>query len=445
MSEPEPRIHLSEHHHMAIPWHSFVQNANVPVTKAGLTERATIVGRVGIIMLSCGTGAWRVREAMNTVARALRLTCAADVGLITIEYTCFDNGRHYSQALALPTSGVNTDKLTDMERFVNQFAATCLMLTPREIHDRLDQIQNKPGNFSALTAGLASALACAAFTFLLGGGPIEMVCAFLGAGVGNYTRRLMGARRITVTASTAVSVAVSCLAYLLLFRLLELSFGVSQAHEAGYIGAMLFVIPGFPFITSGLDMAKLDMRSGLERGTFAIMVITVATVTGWLVALLVHFEPQDFIPLDLSFGVKLGLRLLASFCGVYGFSIMFNSPRRLAASAGLLGAVANTLRLTLVDFAAPGAAAAFLGALVAGLLASAVNRDTGYPRISLTVPAIVIMVPGLYMYRAMFNLGGSHFDVGASWLVKAILIVIALPLGLAAARILTDSDWRHVD
>ena len=28
---------------------------------------------------------------------------------------------------------------------------------------------------------------------------------------------------------------------------------------------MLFIIPGFPFITSGIDLAKLDLRSGLER------------------------------------------------------------------------------------------------------------------------------------------------------------------------------------
>ena len=29
----------------------------------------------------------------------------------------------------------------------------------------------------------------------------------------------------------------------------------------------------------------------------------------------------------------------------------------------------------------------------------------GYPRISVTVPSIVIMVPGLYFYRAIYNLG----------------------------------------
>jgi len=37
------------------------------------------------------------------------------------------------------------------------------------------------------------------------------------------------------------------------------------------------------------------------------------------------------------------------FVGVFGFSIMFNSPVPLAVTAALIGAIANTLRLELVD------------------------------------------------------------------------------------------------
>ena len=85
---------------------------------------------------------------------------------------------------------------------------------------------------------------------------------------------------------------------------------------------------------------------------------------------------------------------------------MFNSPIVLAASAAVIGAVSNTLRLELVDMAGmPPAAAAFIGAFCAGILASALKNRVGYPRISLTVPSIVIMVPGLYLYRAVYNLG----------------------------------------
>ena len=78
----------------------------------------------------------------------------------------------------------------------------------------------------------------------------------------------------------------------------------------------------------------------------------------------------------------------------------------MAAIAAVMGALSNTLRLELVDLTGmPTTAAAFIGALTAGLLASLIKNYNGYPRISLTVPSIVIMVPGLYLYRAFYNLG----------------------------------------
>ncbi|WP_155287515.1 threonine/serine ThrE exporter family protein [Lacticaseibacillus zhaodongensis] len=438
-------LHISAKHHMTIHWHRFESDSKVPITSASLRERATIVGRVGIMMLGCGTGAWRVREAMDKVARSIGLTCAADVGLTTIEFSCFERGHHYTQTLSLPTSGVNTDKLNELESFTDNFAQNCLQLTAHEIHDRLDAIRDRPGNYGPIVAGLASAFACGAFVFLLGGSLVEMFCAFCGAGVGHYSRRVMGKRHITMIGTTALSVALASVVYLLVFKALEFGFNVSSAHEAGYIGAMLFVIPGFPLITSGLDIFKLDMRSGLERLTFALTVILVATLAGWLVAMLVRLRPADFLPQGLSPLALLVLRIVASFIGVFGFSMMFNSPPKMAGLAGVAGAIANTLRLELVDFKLPPAAAAFLGALAAGLVASYFFKRFGLPRISLTVPSIVIMVPGLYMYRAAYNLGINNFTVGGSWLLKAIMIVIALPLGLGTARILTDKAWRHVN
>ena len=92
----------------------------------------------------------------------------------------------------------------------------------------------------------------------------------------------------------------------------------------------------------------------------------------------------------------------------------------------------------------PAAAAAFIGALTAGLLASMIKGNTGYPRIAITVPAIVIMVPGLYMYRAIYNLElTSTMSIGANWLIQSLLIVLALPMGLIFARILTDPSFRY--
>jgi uncharacterized membrane protein YjjB (DUF3815 family) len=207
---------------------------------------------------------------------------------------------------------------------------------------------------------------------------------------------------------------------------------------------MLFIIPGFPFITSGIDLAKLDIRSGIERLTYSAIIVLVATVFAWIMALILHLQPEEFSSLNIGNITHLILRLIASFCGVFGFSIMFNSSIPMAATTAVIGAIANTLRLELVDFTAiPAAAAAFIGAVTAGLLASFIKKYNGYPRISLTVPSIVIMVPGLYLYRAIYNFGIMSLTEAVSWFTSAVMIIIALPLGLIFARIITDRTFRY--
>ena len=207
---------------------------------------------------------------------------------------------------------------------------------------------------------------------------------------------------------------------------------------------MLFIIPGFPFITSGIDLAKLDIRSGIERLTYSGIIVLVATVFAWIMALILHLQPEEFSSLNIGNITHLILRLIASFCGVFGFSIMFNSSIPMAATTAVIGAIANTLRLELVDFTAiPAAAAAFIGAVTAGLLASFIKKYNGYPRISLTVPSIVIMVPGLYLYRAIYNFGIMSLTEAVSWFTSAVMIIIALPLGLIFARIITDRTFRY--
>ena len=441
-------------HHMQAAWHEVVTSGDELAVHAPLADKSTIVCRTGLLMLASGTGAWRVRDTMNRVARVLGVTIHVDVSLLSIECTCIEGHETFSEVVSLASTGVNTHRIWLMETYLREVETLGRELTVHGYHELLDVVEHAHGNYAPWQLGLASGLACGAFVFLLGGGPVEMGCATIGAGIGNFVRASMGRRKIGQFSGIACGVAAACITYLVTLTLLGLALPGAEAHQAGYIGAMLFVIPGFPLITSGLDIAKLDMRSGIERLTFAVAVITLATLVGWLVAEVVGLAPDDFQPLGIPMWEVTLLRLAMSFVGVYGFSVMFNSPARMCATAGCIGAVSNTLRLTLVDLpkvipalglasGVPPEAAAFIGALCSGLLAAVVGLRTSFPRITLTVPSIVIMVPGLYMYRAIYYM--CVFDTlnMMNWLVRAILIVAFLPVGLGVARSLTDTRWRH--
>lgn len=431
--------------HMDVLWHEYTDKKDLtPITGASLSEKASVIGRVGIMMLACGTGAWRVRSSMNELSELMNVTCTVDIGLMSINYTCFDGNDSFSQSLCLTNTGVNTSQLNRLEKLVSNFATDEIGQSCEKIHSRLDKIEKIHGLYSPVTLAVFVALACGAFTFLLGGGIVEMLCAFAGAGIGNYIRCKLSKHHFTLFLCIISSVSTACLTYTVLLKLLELIFAVNLQHEAGYICSMLFIIPGFPFITSGIDLAKLDMRLGTERLAYSMIIVTVATMTAWILAMVLGLKPIPFLPLEFALWQWIVFRLLASFCGVLGFSIMFNSPIRLAAAAGIIGAISNTTRLELIDLLSlPPAAAAFIGAFFAGILASTLKGMAGYPRISITVPSIVIMVPGLYLYKGFYNLGIMNLTAAASWLASALLIILALPLGLIFARIITDKTFRY--
>ena len=167
-------------------------------------------------------------------------------------------------------------------------------ITVRQAHERLDLIERRKPLYKPWFSGLASALACAAFVFLLGGGPYDMIGAFVGAGLGQWMRRRLFAYHLNQFFVTFVCVAAAALACTGTLRLIGIFDPVALSHDTAYIGAMLFVIPGFPLITGGLDMAKIDFPSGIQRVAYVLCIILMATLAGWAVAVMVHLHPEGF-------------------------------------------------------------------------------------------------------------------------------------------------------
>src|SRR6185312_14605591 len=122
-------------------------------------------------------------------------------------------------------------------------------------------------------------------------------------------------------------------------------------------------------VTGFLDLAKLDFSAGVARLVHALMILTSAALALWAVSLVVGLTPDPPPAPALDPALLLALRCVASFLGVLGFALMFNSPWRIAVAAACVGMVANVLRLEIVAAHVPPQAAAAIAALVVGLLA----------------------------------------------------------------------------
>ena len=90
--------------------------------------------------------------------------------------------------------------------------------------------------------------------------------------------------------------------------------------------------------------------------------------------------------------------------------------------------IGNELRLLLYDSGVPLPLATFLGALAVGLSASIAGRWIKEARVALTVPAVVMMVPGLYALET-FGLFRSRRDTPrplgrcVSWICRRLYCI----------------------
>ncbi|MBO1753091.1 threonine/serine exporter family protein [Actinotalea sp. BY-33] len=407
-----------------------------------LIRQSGTVLRMGRAMLSSGTGSYRVKTAMQQVARAVGLDRhQAHVTLTEITATSHRGPIFRTEVAEVRQIGVNSHRLQELTDLCNGLRPGVAV---EHINSELDRIESLPPLYPAVANALFAAMACGAFAYLNDGGVIEVTGVFLAAGLGQFVRRFFLHRRVNQFGVTMIAAAVACLVYLgYVLTLDAVAGGAGSSHEAGYISAVLFLVPGFPLVTGALDLAKLDFSAGVARTVYALMILTSAALAVWGVSWVAGLDPSPAPAAELPVLVGIALRMLASFLGVLGFALMFNSPLRMALAAAGIGMVANVLRLEVADLGVAIQAATMMATVVVGLLAAWVAPLIKVPRITISVPAVVIMVPGAAAYRAVVGLNNGDAEVAVTSGVQAIFVVISIAVGLAAARMLTDRAWAY--
>jgi uncharacterized membrane protein YjjP (DUF1212 family) len=407
-----------------------------------LIRRSGVVLRMGKAMLSSGTGSYRVKSAMQQVARAFDLDRhEAHVTLTEITTTSHRGSVFRTEVAEVRSVGVNAHRLGELTTLANRLRPG---VTVEDVSGEIDRIEALPPLWAPFANALFAAMACAAFAFLNNGGVVEVLGAFLGAGAGQYLRRFFLHRRFNQFAVTMMSAAMACVVYLGFVTALAAATGESAAnHQAGFISAVLFLVPGFALVTASLDLAKMDFSAGVARTTYAMLILISAGLSVWSVTWLTGMSAEAVPPPDIALWLHVALRLVASFLGVLGFALMFNSTMRMALGAALIGMVANVLRLQLADAGMAMQAATVVATLVVGLMAAWVAPRLSIPRITVSVPAVVIMVPGAAVYRAVVGLNNGDLQVAVTSGVQAVFVTICIAIGLAGARVLTDRAWAY--
>jgi uncharacterized membrane protein YjjP (DUF1212 family) len=405
-----------------------------------LIAMSDVTSRMGALMLGSGTGSFRVLQAMRRVAAALGIDhLQAQITLTHIVSTTTRQGIFRTQVVEVPTPGVNADRIAELERISYTLAEGS---SAAELDARLDEVERRTALYLTWELVLAAAVACMAFAFLNNGGLSECIVVFIAAACGRCAQLLLARRKVNQLACVLVAAVIGCAMYVTVATgVRHLDPSVGGLHVSAFTSSILFLVPGFPLITGALDLARSDLAAGIQRFTYASLIIFSAGFGAWMVVAVAGVSPGTASVPAIGLAALDALRLVAGFVGVFGFAVGFNTPWRFAVAAACIGAVANTARLTAIGLHLPEQFAAAGATFVVGLAAAFVSGYVRSPRIVLSVPAMLIMIPGAVAFRGLVFLNDGRITLALANGLQAGLIVASLVVGLAIARILTDRGW----
>lgn len=414
------------------------ETSEVRLEPVRFIARVDAVLRFGTMMLGAGASSARVRAVMDRAAHALGIEqLESSVGMTEIVLTARGAGI-YRTRVAEVRPAINAARITALKRLSHTLPDGT---DARELQADLDRIEQNGPLYPMVLRAAAAGAACAAFSLLLGGGWPEWIAVGIAAAIGQTVRMLLARAGVNEFLLMFVSAVAALALFLGITALLDLWGAPTGRHEAALTSAVLYLVPGFALVTGALDLARLDFLAGVGRVVYASLALLATGGAVWAVAALVHTSPAAGADPLYDEPVLSIARLLAGYIGVVGFALLFSTPWRIAAVAAVLGAVANLGRLLLIDAAFSPVMAAAIAALAVGLGASLVGERMRAARVTITVPAVLIMIPGAASYRAIAATIDGDTLTAVQQGAEAVFVVIALAVGLTVARVITEREW----
>jgi uncharacterized membrane protein YjjP (DUF1212 family) len=391
------------------------------------------------LMLSAGETTFRVRRLMGAIACGLGIeSLSVQLGARNLVASGARDGETATLVRDVDVPSVNTARIGALEALGR---AVPLDMNSREFAAKLASIESAPPRYSIAQISMAVGAACAAFAFLNGEPWAQVAACAIGGVAGQGLKSFLMRRRFNQYAVTAVCAAVASALYCVGAALAQgVGFSVSRS-SVGVVSSVLFLIPGFPLVTALLDQLQHETAAALSRLAHAMMFVLTAAVGLSVVIAIVGFSIDTSPQYTVAKPLTIFWWAIGSFCGGCGLAILYNGTWRNVLYVGVIALIGNEVRLLLHDLGVQLPLATFLGALTVGLIASVAGRWLNEARVALTVPAVVMMVPGLYALETLVYFDRGEILQGLSAGVLVGFVVGSIAFGLAAARFISQPEW----
>lgn len=387
--------------------------------------------RMGESMMAVGASAADVTAMVLRVAAAYGLDdCQVDVTFtsLTISYAPEDADPVVLMRIVRPR-GLDYTRLQG----ITALAATVKEeeLGLEDAHRRLDDVLSAPHPYrrSIHALGWSGLAGCVAI--LLGGGWLVAVVAAVTTAVIEQTIRALQRRELPMFFQQVVGAAVATGSAVLLM-VAEVQVRTSLVVAAGIV----VLLAGLSFVGAAEDAINGYPVTAAARA-FEVLTLTIGIVVG--IAAVLDMARRAEVPLRVldpaTFSVAFPVALAAA-AGMAGFWAVASYARPLAVGvATAAGALAWTASSTAAEFGAGPAVASAAAAVLVGFCGEALTDRLRIPPLLVAICGIVPLLPGLAIYRGLFEVVVDE-DVagGVSRLVGAAAVGLALAAGVVLGR-----------
>ncbi|GGB43805.1 hypothetical protein GCM10011492_38530 [Flexivirga endophytica] len=435
-----------------------------PEQEASVRGALELSVRVGELLLRCGAGTRDVEAAVVAVA------AAAGLRRLEVDIT------NQSLLVQAPTpAGVPVTLLRVVRSNTRDFARLTAIhglveeLVAGGIDDvdaatrKLRRIQRTARLYPRWLVGLGYAGLAGSVCALLGGHVMAIVVAVISALVVDRIGRALGKRGVpsfySAAAGAAASVLLAWLGYLVAIHgWLGLSMpptDFAYAVAAGIVvllpgramaSAVEDAITGYPVTGAGRLLTVLLSTSGIIVGIAAGLSFTLRLDRA--------LDLDLTAPKALSFGSEPAVLWLRVMCGAIGATCSAVTARvqpRHLLPAGLLGAIGLFLSgglsssLGLGGFRLGATTSIAVAAIAIGIAGRLIGLRLGAPALVLVVPAVSPLLPGLRIFRGMYDavtgsiVGNSVATQGqaVSTLMGAAAVALAISTGVVMGDVLS--------
>lgn len=428
-------------------------------SKKTLRRKLDLLLRTGQILMESSADTSRVKRNMERTAAYLGLpkeNLHMNIDYYMLQVNVSDEYHSFSKMQRCDKHVINMLAIQEVSKLSWRAIQQDYSLDKYE--EELEKIANGKHYYKDWMIAIGAGLACGGFCIQFGCDWTAFFYASIAAILGNRLRMFLNHSGSNLYANFAVAAFVSTiLAWLSSF----LSTPTVQAALPEFLRPILFtktpwhpllacalyIVPGVPLINAVNDLLDNHINTGLVRAMNTLLIV-IAMSFGIMLA--IKCGSFDGFAKDLptiphhSFYVYA----IAAAISAMGFATIYNIPYRLMPWIALGGVICVCTRNFIFLDPSSGNIGLGLGIVVGSLCGSAlisiINIKAVHllhtPHQCITIPAVIPIVPGVLMYRALYGFMGMQGVVGEvthamSFAINGSLVLVCIALGVAIPNI----------